>query len=294
MGKALFTSVNGNMMGLDGGAMFGNAPKALWQKWTRADDKNMIDIASRCLLVETGRSRILFEAGVGAYLSPAMKARFGVKGETHELLAALKKLGLDPEDITHVILSHLHFDHAGGLLAGFQEDGKLELAFPNADFITGRANFERSCSPHIRDRASFIPELNRLLCASNRLFLKDEGDLLVIDNVEIRFIESNGHTPGMMLSHIRCDDGTLVFAGDIAPGHLWVNLPITMGYDRFPEELVNEKEVIFREIYDENSWLFYTHDPVFSISKLAIDPKNGRFIPTGLGETFVRKTLAGI
>jgi glyoxylase-like metal-dependent hydrolase (beta-lactamase superfamily II) len=291
VGKIRFSSVNGNMMGLDGGAMFGNAPKALWQRWTRADDNNMIDIASRCLLVETDTARILFETGVGAYLSPAMKQRFGVKGETHQLLDSLNDLALDHGDITHVVLSHLHFDHAGGLLATWQEGREAELLFPNAEFITGRANWERSCSPHIRDRASFIPELNRLLEESNRLCLKDNGDILNIDGVNIRFIESNGHTPGMMLSHISCDDGSLVFAGDIAPGHFWVNLPITMGYDRFPEELINEKTRVFKEVCEENAWVFYTHDPVYSVSKLAVDPKNGRFVPTGLEEAFTRKTL---
>lgn len=156
------TVLRGNGMKLDGGSMFGNAPKALWASWMSADNRNMIDIASKSLLVRTPNHNILFETGAGAYLSPEMKQRFQIPDSRHMLLEALGQQGMDHSDISHVILSHLHFDHAGGLLAAWEEGrNDLELLFPNARFIVGEGNFNRCLSPHPRDRASLSPALQR-------------------------------------------------------------------------------------------------------------------------------------
>ena len=283
------TSLRGNYMRLDGGSMFGNAPKALWQKWIKPDDQNLIDIGSRSLLIETKEHKILFETGVGAYLSPDMKKRFSVIDNDHILLQSLKEHGLDHTDITHIILSHLHFDHAGGLLKQWEKESQnLDLLFPNAQYITGKSNFERSCSPHSRDRASFIPELNSLLDNSNRLVLKKDGDTLDLGDVTIEFIESNGHTPGMILSDIKVNDFRIIFMGDLIPGYPWVNLPITMGYDRYPEQLINEKAMVLERAYNNKAFLFFTHDPVYAVSKLEFDTKRKRYIPQSPEKEFQR------
>lgn len=274
------TSLCGNFMKLDGGSMFGNAPKALWQRWMPADNLNMIDIGSRSLLIETEEYKILFETGPGAYLSPDMKKRFSVLDDDHILLQSLKQHGLDHKDITHVILSHLHFDHAGGLLEEWhKQDQSLELLFPNAQYITGKSNFERSSSPHIRDRASFILGLDSLLEKSGRLVLKKGGDTLKFGDINIEFIESNGHTPGMLLSDIKAGDLSIVFVGDLMPGLLWVNLPITMGYDRNSENLIDEKSRLLERAYNNKAFLFFTHDPLYAVSKLGFDEKKKRYVP---------------
>lgn len=279
----VFKSLRGNSMKLDGGAMFGNAPKALWTRWMSADDRNMIEIASQSLLVQTPSNNLLFETGPGAYLSPDMKKRFQVQEDHHVLLDSLAQNGLDHRDITHVILSHLHFDHAGGLLKPYKEGRTShELLFPNARFITGQKNFDRSVVPHVRDRASFIPELAGLLEKSGRLDLKRDKDQLHLDGLGIEFIESHGHTPGMLLSLIKAQKLTLLFAGDLTPAHHWVNLPITMGYDRFPEGLIDEKQQILELALKEDALLFYTHDPLFPVSKLLMDPVKKKFVPTNL------------
>ena len=266
-----FTALKGNSMKLDGGAMFGNAAKTQWNRWVPSDDSNMIPIGSRALLIETGHYNILFETGTGAYLSPDMKERFRITEAGHVLLASLESAGLSHEDITHVILSHLHFDHAGGLLTQWEQGRGPELLFPNAEFYVGKENFDRSCRPHLRDKASFIPGLSRLLEETGRLIFINDKDGLNIDEVGIEFIESRGHTPGMMLSCVRTPGQTLFFAGDIAPGHAWIHLPITMGYDRFPECLIDEKILFFQRVLEENAWVFYTHDPVYAASKLSYD-----------------------
>lgn len=267
-------------MRLDGGAMFGNAPRALWQRWLAPDDRNMIDIDSRTLLIRTGSENILFETGVGAYLSPEMKKRFQIVEDHHVLLNSLKDIGITHEQITCIVLSHLHFDHAGGLLKKWQADNKeIELLFPNAAVFVGKENFLRSSNPHLRDRASFIPGLSNLLEKSGRLnFIKDK-DGLSFGSVEIEFMKSHGHTPGMMISFIKTDGKKILFAGDMAPGHAWVNLPITMGHDRFPEKLIDEKQMVFQKVLDEKAWIFYTHDALYAASKLSFDKEKKRVIP---------------
>lgn len=275
MARIRFTSLKGNSMKLDGGAMFGNAPKALWTRWMQADQKNMIRIDTRSLLVRTPDHTLLFETGAGAYLPPDMKKRFQFQEDRHVLLDSLAAQGLSHEDITHVILSHLHFDHAGGLLAAWTPERKQKaLLFPNAVFITGREQFDRARSPHARDRASYIPELPELLEKSGRLLLKTDKDRLALCGLTVEFSVSHGHTPGMLVSWIRANGRTLVFTGDLIPARPWVSQAITMGYDRFPEGLVDEKKSFLKTALAEEALLVFPHDP--SASGLAIDDKNGR------------------
>jgi len=119
--------VEGNRIKFDGGAMFGNVPKELWKKWLTPDEKNRVALASRSLLVQTKTKNILFDVGIGAYLEPKLKERFGVEEDDHRLLANLRELGLSEEDIDVIVLSHLHFDHVGGLLPS---RGRASASFP--------------------------------------------------------------------------------------------------------------------------------------------------------------------
>ncbi|PIE61698.1 MAG: MBL fold hydrolase [Desulfobacterales bacterium] len=267
-------------MKLDGGSMFGNAPKALWTSWMPADDQNMIDIASKSLLVQTPNHTILFETGAGAYLSPEMKQRFHIIDSHHVLLDGLAQEGLTHTDISHVVLSHLHFDHAGGLLSEWSTTQPTpELLFPNARFIVGETHFKRAVSPHFRDRASFIPQLPEMLEGTGRLDLQQEDSRLNLDGVEITFFESHGHTPGMLISWIRIKDRTFIYTGDLIPGHSWINLPITMGFDRFPEALINEKKQLLDQAMDAGAQLIFPHDPQFDVSGLKVDTKKKRIMP---------------
>ena len=272
--------IQGNRMRLDGGSMFGNAPKALWEKWMPADERNMIDIASNCLLVQAGNFNLLFETGCGAYLSHEMKQRFAVKESSHVLLESLAAHGLTDSDITHVVVSHLHFDHAGGLLSAWQPDREPELLFPKAFYITGEENFKRSKAPHSRDRASFIPGLAEKLQATGRLILKRDKEHLTVGRLDIEFIQSQGHTPGMLVSWIRVQDGTVIFTGDLVPGLPWVNLPITMGYDRSPETLVNEKKQMLDRALAEEALLVFPHDGRHVATRIAMDPVKKRVLPS--------------
>src|SRR5207249_1579095 len=139
----------------DGGAMFGNCPRAVWERWAAPDDANRIMLACRCLLVreQSGRN-VLLEAGIGAFFAPKLRARYGVEEEEHVLVRELAAAGLRPDDVDVVVLSHLHFDHAGGLLAAWKEGAPATLVFPRARYVTGARAWERARRPHARDKAS--------------------------------------------------------------------------------------------------------------------------------------------
>ncbi|MEZ4316032.1 MAG: MBL fold metallo-hydrolase [Myxococcota bacterium] len=271
------TSLLGNSQKLDGGAMFGNAPKALWARWAAPDDQNRIPLACRALLVRDtapgGSARnVLLEAGIGVFFDPALRDRFGVVEPDHVLLGSLAAQGLSHEDIHVVVLSHLHFDHAGGLLTAWQEGREPDLLFPNATFIVGAEAWERAQHPHARDRASFVPRLNALLEASGRLEIV-AGTHSETLGPDYRFHRSEGHTPGLLLTEITLPGGPVVFAGDLVPGTPWVHLPITMGYDRFPERLIDEKQALLADLVARGGRLFYTHDPEVALSGVAFDGK---------------------
>ena len=270
------TSVLGNSQRLDGGAMFGNAPLAMWSRWIAPDEHNRIPLACRCLLVREPGRNVLLETGIGAFFEPALRERYGVVEDRHVLLDSLSELGLTPADIDVVVLSHLHFDHAGGLLCAWREGDEPAPAFPRARVITSRVAWERAQDPHPRDRASFIPALQALLAGSDRLELIDGGDRSDTLGDGYRFHHSHGHTPGMLLTEIDMPAGPVVFCADLIPGRPWVHLPITMGYDRFPELLIDEKRALLEGLLDRGGRLFYTHDAEAALSGIARDGR-GRF-----------------
>lgn len=274
------TSIAGNSQSLDGGAMFGNVPRALWEQWVEVDARHRIKLACRSLLIEHAGLRILCEVGIGAFFEPKLRERYGVRESEHVLLDSLAANGLGHQDIDLVILSHLHFDHAGGLLPAFGADASTPdgLLFPRARYVVGEKAWERAKNPHARDRASFIPDIINKLEKSGRLTIVRGTHLAGVCEDRLSFRFSDGHTPGQMHTVFRGERDTVVFAGDLVPGRAWVHLPVSMGYDRFPELVIDEKAALYGEALAGNWLLFFTHDIDCAAARLH-SKQAGRFEP---------------
>lgn len=277
------SSVMGNRQSLDGGAMFGNVPRTLWEQWVKPDEGGRIELATKGLLLEfcpqSGAPplRVLLEAGIGTYMSPKLKARFGVIEDRPILLESLSDLGLSPLDIDIVILSHLHFDHAGGILTGYDPHRPSSLVFDKARYVVSREAFLRSKCPHPRDQASFIPQLGELLEKSGKLTLIERDERLPsFLPKELSFRFTDGHTPGQMHTICQGGDRKLIFLGDLVPGAPWVHLPVTMGYDRFAEKVIDEKKEMYRLMMKDQIYGFFVHDPAIAMAQ--VTEQNGRVV----------------
>jgi glyoxylase-like metal-dependent hydrolase (beta-lactamase superfamily II) len=274
MQRRLFT-ILGNHQKLDGGAMFGNAPNAQWERWKPPDSQNRIDLACRALLVQEPDRWILFETGIGTFFDPKLRERYGVTEQEHVLLVHLADAGLTHSDVDVVVLSHLHFDHAGGLLTPWHKRKPPALLFDRATYVVSRDAWERARSPHPRDQASFVPELVELLADSGRLEIVEDRESATLGS-EYQLHRSDGHTPGLLLAEVPGEQGPIVFASDLVPGRAWVHRSITMGYDRNPELLVDEKQALLEDLEARGGRLFFTHDPSCAIAHVTKDER-GRF-----------------
>lgn len=291
VGEVLVSSILGNGQSLDGGAMFGNAPRALWERWEPADALGRISMNCRGLLVEADGARVLCETGIGNYMSKEMIDRFGVRdAQTNLLLDSLLEIGIKEDEINWVILSHLHFDHAGGLMPSWGSNSE-KLRFPNAKYVVSRVAWERALHPHSRDRASFIPELPKLLESSGRLVIV-EDDLVVpgLNSDRFEFRTTSGHTPGQLHTLVKGNAQKVFFCGDLVPGQAWIHLAISMGYDRYPELLIDEKEKIYEKALSEKWWMFFTHDLRVSASRLNRDAK-GRYSSDEIAGVWKRHSI---
>ena len=252
---------------LDGGAMFGVVPKTLWEQTNPADEKNRIEMASRCLLVEEGNKLILIDTGMGAKQGNSFFRHYSLWGN-HSLESSLAKEGFHPDDITDVFLTHLHFDHCGGAVKKTLS-GLLVPAFKNALFWVHKSHWDWAVNPNPREKASFLTD--------NILPLKESGQLRFIDGLGPIILETpfpfsiqliDGHTEKQMLPLINYRDKKILFAADLVPtvGHL--PIPYVMGYDTRPLLSLQEKELILKDMFEQDALIFLQHDPYHELISL--------------------------
>jgi glyoxylase-like metal-dependent hydrolase (beta-lactamase superfamily II) len=268
---------------LDGGAMFGVVPKSLWSRYQQPDENNLCTWAMRCLLIEKDDKRILIDTGMGNKQNEKFFSHYHPHGNT-SLLGSLKAKGFSPEDITDVVLTHLHFDHCGGAVSK-DADGNLYTTFPNATYWSDKEHWNWAINPNAREKASFLKE--------NILPIQEAGQLEFVNEYtkiipELSFALANGHTEGMLIPHIQFGEETIVFMADLLPSPTHIPLAWVMGYDVRPLVTVREKETFLQEAVEKNYLLFYEHDAQTEASRVvATDRGNYKAGETGRLEDFI-------
>tara|TARA_B110000483_G_scaffold187624_1_gene222331 strand:- start:461 stop:1315 length:855 start_codon:yes stop_codon:yes gene_type:complete len=262
---------------LDGGAMFGVVPKVLWQRTNPSDSDNLIEISSRCLLVENGNRLTLIDTGMGDKQSEKFFSFYKRWGD-YNLISSIKSAGFSIDDITDVLLTHLHFDHCGGASFVDNHSGKTEVLFKNANYWSNQKHWDWATEPNQREKASFLQEnLNPIKESGQLNFIteKKEGFNFYEElGFEILFVD--GHTEKQMIPKIDYKNQELVFAADLIPTVGHIPIPYLMGYDVRPMVTMKEKK-LFLEAAVKNNWLlFMEHDPHNEIISLKNTEKGVR------------------
>jgi glyoxylase-like metal-dependent hydrolase (beta-lactamase superfamily II) len=240
--------------GLDGGAMFGVVPRTMWSRALPPDEFNRVPMVMRILLVQGHGRTIVVDVGAGGGHSDKNRQIYAFQ-DTDHLLELFRAGGVDPATVTDVLLTHLHFDHAAGIVEPDGEDWRL--LFPNAVHHLQQSQWDHAMRPNPRDRASYYEDRMRVMERNGVLRLYDGPwslapgfDLLVFD----------GHTPGQQLPLVHGPGGTLFFTGDLIPTHHHIPIPYVMSYDLLPVTAMEEKASILARAADENWTLVFEHD----------------------------------
>jgi len=254
---------------LDGGTMFGVVPKKLWEKRIPADKNNLIPMKARSLLIRGNGRIILVDAGPGSKLSEKMKRIYGIDDRSVNAGSSLLKHGLTINDITDVIITHLHFDHAGGSTA--RKDNKTVPAFPNAKYYIQKTQFEAAVNPGPGETSSFT--------ADDFMPLEESGVLKILDGScelfgGIEILVTDGHTKGQQHPLIKGKEKSLFFCADLIPTSAHIPSSWRMAYDNYPLIIIREKEEYLSRALEENWILFYEHDPVTTASNVKQDNNN--------------------
>ncbi len=247
-------------------------PQTLWKKEHPPDEKNRIEMALNTLLVVGDCRVILIDTGIGDKFSEKFAEIYAIDHSQHSLLQSLAKHNIQPEDVTDVILTHLHFDPVGGAVY-YDAEGALKLRFPNASHYVQKKQLEWVQRGFEKDRASYLKENIEPLMKSDNLKILD-GPQKLFDGVEI--LLSDGHTIAQQLVLISGEEGKLLYAGDLIPLSAHVSLPWVMAYDLNPVKTIEEKRSILRRAVEENWMVFFEHDPRIYCATIAETEKGFR------------------
>ncbi len=260
---------------LDGGAMFGVVPKVLWQKTEDTDDDNRILMALRSLVaIDPEEKRVVvIDTGAGSKWDDQEAARFAITYDSGAIPRVLAPYGLTMEDVTDVIITHTHFDHAGGMTdwAG-KQDGPTSLVFPNASHWVHESHWSHALRPTDRDRASFLMRDLELLNDSDRL-VRLTGDEPESTIPGIRWRLSHGHTPYQLLPWFEDDDSPLLFVGDMIPTSTHLPPAWVMAYDLYPLKTLDERKALYSSAASINLRIAFPHDRFHGAGRLDVSGK---------------------
>ncbi len=273
LGDYELTYISDGTFLLDGGAMFGVVPKALWQKKTPADGKNRITLGLNSLILIKNKTVILLETGLGEFENQKFQEIYEIK-RGKNLLEKIKELELDLEDVTYVINTHLHFDHSGWNTS--LKNGVFKPTFPMAKYFIQRKEWESALNPDERSSASYIKERLVPLKEEENLELI-EGDFQIEEGIKILHVP--GHTRGHQCVLIEEKGRKLFFPGDLIPTSAHFPLPYIMAYDLFPLETLENKKKILK-IANEEGWIFALyHDPIHVFGRVKQFEGKWKFVP---------------
>jgi glyoxylase-like metal-dependent hydrolase (beta-lactamase superfamily II) len=269
IGKFQIDVVDTGGLALDGGAMFGVVPKALWQRaYSEGDEANRIPMAARPLLVRWDDKIMLIDSGSGDKLGEKFEKIYNIEHDKTPINVGLSKYNLSPDDITDFVYTHLHFDHAGG--STIMENGEAIPVFNNAKHYVQKAQYDWAMNPTLKDRASFMRENWEPVRASGALDILD-GVGEIYKGIEV--ITVDGHTKGMQMVKISDAGETLLFGADLTPTSAHISYPFIMGYDNFPLTTLAEKEKFFPIAYEDNWTIVFEHDAFSQAGKFGMNEK---------------------
>jgi len=269
-------SIETGLFKLDGGAMFGVVPKAIWNKTNPADENNLCTLAMRSLLIEDGNRLILIDTGIGNKQSEKFLSYYYLHGDD-SLEKSLAKNGFSKNDITDVFLTHLHLDHVGGAIE--RQGENLVPAFKNANYWSNLKHWDWAVQPNEREKSSFLKENILPIHESGQLKFVNTDIAGFSENIKVRF--TYGHTDAMMLPQISYKDKTILFVADLTPTIAHIPIPYVAGYDVFPLKSMDEKKDLLKEALDNEFILFMEHDAANECCTLIQTEKGIR-----AGETF--------
>ncbi|HJQ32627.1 MAG TPA: MBL fold metallo-hydrolase [Pyrinomonadaceae bacterium] len=270
--------VPGGEFRLDGGAMFGVVPRALWQKVAPPDEENRVLLNANCLFVEGAGERVIVETGMGDKWTPRQREMYGVRAGQTLAESLYERTGCRAEDVTVVVNTHLHFDHAGGNTT-LDDEGRAVPTFPNARYLVSREEYEHAEAPHERDRASYLPENWRPLAESGQLELKD-AVYEVLPGLTLETVA--GHSRTMQCVRLESGGRTLYGFADLVPTRAHVPLAWVMGYDLYPVETLEAKRRLLPRAAREGWLCLFYHDPVRPLARVL--EENGKLRAVGLEE----------
>ncbi len=269
VGKFKIDLIDTGSFALDGGAMFGVVPKTMWTKaYSPADEKNRIPMASRPMLIRFENKVILVDAGNGTKMPEKLVEIYGIDIFKSDIELGLSQFGLKPEDITHFIYTHLHFDHAGGSTKF--KDGKAIPLFTNAKHYVQKKHWEWALKPTQKDKASFFKD-DWMPVYDNGMMTFIDGEDEILPGITVHPLD--GHTKALQMVKVSDGSDTIIFPADLSPTSAHIKVPFVMGYDNFPLTSMEEKQKYFSQAAEEGWTICFEHDAFLQAAKIANSDK---------------------